>query len=63
MLARERVVRPELGEEGDHQATDQVLALSVVLLLNGLLQPLQRRGAVALVPGLECRGELLVAGQ
>src|SRR5919206_154395 len=53
MLARERVVRAELGEEAYHRAADQILALRVALVHEGVLQLLEGGLLLAAVPGLE----------
>ena len=52
MLASERVVGPELGEDRDHHAPNEVAPLRV---LQRLLQALEGRPRVARVPGLEGR--------
>ncbi len=51
MLARQRVVRSELGEDGDHHAAQQVLAPGVLFGAEDTLQLLQRLFGVTAVPG------------
>jgi hypothetical protein len=52
MLARQRIARPQLGEDGDHDLA-QVLARGLVGLGEGLLKRLKGGGAVVAVPGGE----------
>jgi hypothetical protein len=53
VLARERAVRAELGEESDHHSADEVLAPSIGLTRQRVLKRLQGCLVIAAIPGLE----------
>src|SRR5436190_4959291 len=61
MLARQRMVRPELGEDRDHDLAQEIAALGVIGLRDRLLKALQGRLELAGVPGLEAPGDRPVA--
>jgi hypothetical protein len=63
VLAGERMVRAELGEDADERAPEQVAALRVALGRERVLQQFERQCVIALVPGGECGLELIVAGE
>ena len=63
MVARQRVVRAQLGEERHHHPPNRIPALRVLLALKRLLKDLERPTVVALVPCLEGRRQLGIAGQ
>jgi hypothetical protein len=50
VVASERVIRPQLGEERHHHAPDQVPALRLAFLLEGVLKLFKRPAVIVLVP-------------